>query len=212
MQSKKSAILLSLLFIVIIFFTSCARQEANINIGGQDVSEKTTATSTGGSIPTPTPKTYSSPPEMNLFTNMTYKAIMETNKGTMVFELFAKDAPRTVNNFVFLDKDGFYDTTIFHRVIAGFMAQGGDPTGTGYGGPGYTIPDEITSHKHLAGTLSMANKNAPNTGGSQFFICFTPQPHLDGDYSIFGQLLEGMDILNTIVQGDQLIKVTIIEE
>lgn len=201
-----------ILVTVIMLLTSCARHEVNINIGGQDVSDKTAAKSTGDSTTSTKPKTYSSMPEMNLFTNVTYKAVMETNKGKMVFELFSRDAPRTVNNFVFLARDGFYDDTIFHRVIANFMAQGGDPTGTGTGGPGYNIPDEITYHKHLTGTLSMANKNAPNTGGSQFFICFEPQPHLDGGYSVFGQLIEGLDVLNTIVQGDRLIKVTILEE
>jgi len=149
---------------------------------------------------------------MNLFTNMKYTAIMETNKGTMVFELFSRDVPRTVNNFVFLSREGFYNNTIFHRVIADFMAQGGDPTGTGTGGPGYNILDEFTSHPHIAGTLSMAHANTPNSGGSQFFICFAPQPHLDGYYSVFGQLIEGMDVLNQIVQGDKVISITIKEE
>ena len=136
---------------------------------------------------------------------------METNKGTMVLELFATDVPRTVNNFVFLAREGYYDNTIFHRVIAGFMAQGGDPTGTGTGGPGYKFADEFTSHTHVTGTLSMANAG-PNTNGSQFFICFAPQPHLNGKHTVFGQLIEGMDVLNKIVQGDKLIRVTITEE
>ncbi|MDO9334015.1 MAG: peptidylprolyl isomerase [Dehalococcoidales bacterium] len=148
---------------------------------------------------------------MNIFANKKYTAIMETSKGNMVLELFAKDVPRTVNNFVFLAREGYYDNTIFHRVIAGFMAQGGDPTGTGTGGPGYKFADEFTSHTHVTGTLSMANAG-PNTNGSQFFICFAPQPHLNGKHTVFGQLIEGMDVLNKIVQGDKLIRVTITEE
>ncbi len=198
---QKNKLWLPILFIIvfIMILTSC---------GGQQVAKNTTNESTSGS----SPKTYSVPPPMNIFMNKDYTAIMETNKGTMVLELFNRDAPKTVNNFVFLARAGFYDNTTFHRVIAGFMAQGGDPTGTGSGGPGYNIPDEITSHKHLTGTLSMANRNAPNTSGSQFFICFAPQPHLDGGYSVFGQLVEGMDVLNSIVQGDKLIRVTIKEE
>jgi peptidyl-prolyl cis-trans isomerase B (cyclophilin B) len=112
---------------------------------------------------------------------------------------------------VFLAREGYYDNTIFHRVIAGFMAQGGDPTGTGTGGPGYKFADEFTSHTHITGTLSMANAG-PNTNGSQFFICFAPQPHLNGKHTVFGQLIEGMDVLNKIVQGDKLIRVTITEE
>jgi peptidyl-prolyl cis-trans isomerase B (cyclophilin B) len=136
---------------------------------------------------------------------------METNKGNMMLELFAKDVPRTVNNFVFLARDGFYDNTTFHRVIADFMAQGGDPTGTGTGGPGYKFADEFTRHTHVTGALSMANAG-PNTNGSQFFICFAPQPHLNRRHSVFGQLIQGADILNKIAQGDKLIRVTIKEE
>ena len=156
-------------------------------------------------------KQYENPPSVNIFSNRKYTAIMETSKGTIELELFARDVPRTVNNFVFLAREGYYDNTIFHRVIADFMAQGGDPTGTGTGGPGYQFDDEFTSHTHIAGTLSMAN-SGPDTNGSQFFICFTPQPHLNGRHTVFGQVIEGMDILNQIVQGDKLISVTIKEE
>lgn len=198
MRRNKLALIGFIIIAVIMILNSC---------GGQDVNKKLTSESTTSSVP----KTYSSPPEMNLFTTYKYTAIMETNKGTMVFELFARDVPRTVNNFVFLSREGFYDNTIFHRVIAGFMAQGGDPTGTGTGGPGYKFADEITSHTHVTGTLSMANAG-PNTNGSQFFICFAPQPHLDGKHTVFGQLIEGMDVLNQIVQGDKVIRITIKEE
>jgi peptidyl-prolyl cis-trans isomerase B (cyclophilin B) len=156
------------------------------------------------------PKQYSSPPKMQIDPNKNYTAIIETEKGNLVLELFAADVPVTVNNFVFLAREGFYDNTIFHRVIEDFMAQGGDPTGTGAGGPGYTFKDEFTSHSHVTGALSMANAGA-NTNGSQFFICYAPQPHLDGHHSVFGQLVEGMDVLLQIKNGD-VIKRIVIEE
>jgi len=166
----------------------------------------------GGETPseTPKPKSYSSPPEMQIDTAKSYTATIETEKGNLVLELFASDVPVTVNNFVFLAREGFYDGVIFHRVIADFMAQGGDPTGTGAGGPGYTFKDEFTSHSHVTGALSMANAGA-DTNGSQFFICYAPQPHLDGHHSVFGQLTEGMDVLLQIKNGD-VIKRIVIEE
>jgi cyclophilin family peptidyl-prolyl cis-trans isomerase len=140
-------------------------------------------------------------PKMMIDTGKQYRAIMETEHGKMVLELFAKDVPKTVNNFVFLATNGYYDNTTFHRVLADFMAQGGDPTGTGSGSPGYIFANEITSHKHVTGALSMANAG-PNTNGSQFFICFQAQPTLDGNYSVFGQLVEGMDVLKSIKLRD----------
>ena len=172
--------------------------------------------------PTPAakPKTYSSPPPMTIDVNKQYTATIETKQGKMVVELFAKDGPVTVNNFVFLAREGFYDGTTFHRVIPGFMAQGGDPTGTGRGGPGYKFDDEFTEHKHDAGTLSMANAG-PNTNGSQFFITYTPQHGLDGKHTVFGRLIEGMDVLekltprdpsqNAQFKGDTIVRITIEE-
>ena len=140
-----------------------------------------------------------------------YTATMETSAVTLVLDLFVADAPMTVNNFVFLACEGFYDGTTFHRVIANFMAQGGDPTGTGSGGPGYQFADEFSSkRKHVTGALSMANAG-PNTNGSQFFICYGPQPHLNGRHSVFGQLVEGMDALKKLKNGAKIIKVTITE-
>ena len=140
-----------------------------------------------------------------------YTATIETEKGDLVLELFASDVPMTVNNFVFLAREGFYDGTTFHRVIPGFMAQGGDPTGTGTGTPGYQFDDEITEHTHVTGALSMAN-SGPNTNGCQFFITYAPQHHLDGKHSVFGQLIGGMDVLERIEQGDVIIRVTIDEK
>ena len=132
-----------------------------------------------------------------------YKARMDTEKGTMVIELFADKAPKTVNNFVFLAREGFYDGLIFHRVINDFMAQGGDPTGSGSGGPGYRFADEFhPSLKHdKPGVLSMANAG-PGTNGSQFFITHVPTPWLDNKHSIFGQVVEGMDVLMSIPARD----------
>ncbi len=158
------------------------------------------------------------PPKMMLDKSKEYRAIMETDQGKLVLDLFAKDVPNTVNNFVFLATQGYYDNTTFHRVIPGFMAQGGDPTGTGSGSPGYTFANEITSHGHDAGALSMANAGA-NTNGSQFFICYTDQHRLDGSYNVFGQLVQGMDVLQKLkprdpdqkpaFQGSKLISVRI---
>jgi len=160
--------------------------------------------------PAPKPKTYSAPPPMVIDTSKQYTATIETDKGNLVLELFASDVPVTVNNFVFLAREGFYDGTTFHRVIPGFMAQGGDPTGTGRGGPGYSFPDEFTQHTHVAGALSMAN-SGPDTNGCQFFITYTPQHGLDGKHSVFGKLIQGMDVLEKIKNGDT-IKRIIIEE
>ena len=160
---------------------------------------------------TPERKTYSTPPPMKIDTGKRYTATIKTQRGDLVLELFASDVPLTVNNFVFLARGGFYDDITFHRVIPDFMAQGGDPTGTGTGGPGYSFADEFSEHTHVTGALSMAN-GGPNTNGSQFFITYAPQPHLDGMHSVFGQLVEGMDVLNKIEQGDTIIRITIEEK
>ena len=160
--------------------------------------------------PAPKPKTYSAPPPMTIDTSKQYTATIETEKGGLVLELFASDVAVTVNNFVFLAGDEFYNGTIFHRVIPGFVAQGGDPTGTGTGTPGYYFADEFTKHTHVTGALSMAN-SGPDTNGCQFFITYTPQPHLDGKHTVFGQLIEGTDVLEKIEQGDTIIRITIEE-
>jgi peptidyl-prolyl cis-trans isomerase B (cyclophilin B) len=156
------------------------------------------------------PLTYSAPPPMTIDIQKSYTATIETVRGNMVCELFAADAPMTVNNFVFLAREGFYDGVVFHRVIADFMIQGGDPTGTGSGGPGYRFKDEINPNLHGTGALSMANAG-PNTNGSQFFITYKPQPHLDGKHTVFGRLIEGMDVLLKIKQGDAIKTIRITE-
>jgi cyclophilin family peptidyl-prolyl cis-trans isomerase len=122
--------------------------------------------------------------------------------GDIKLELYPKDAPVTVNNFVFLAEEHFYDGVTFHRVIPGFVAQAGDPTGTGSGGPGYTIKDEVNPRKFLDGTLGMAKTAAPNSGGSQWFIDYAPQPNLDGGYTAFGQVVSGRDVLDKIAPRD----------
>jgi len=164
---------------------------------------------------------WDTPPEMIIDTSKKYTAIIETEKGNLVLELFASDVPKTVNNFVFLAREGYYNGTTFHRVIPGFMVQGGDPTGTGRGGPGYRFEDEFTGHTHVPGAISMANAG-PNTNGSQFFITYIAVHQLDGKHSVFGQLVEGMDVLQNITprdpsqnpqfEGDKLITIKIVVE
>jgi len=139
------------------------------------------------------------------------KAVIETEKGNIVIELFEKDAPNTVANFESLIKKGFYNGLSFHRVIPGFVIQGGCPHGTGTGGPGYKIKCEINPNKHLRGSLSMAHAGK-DTGGSQFFICYDAFPHLDGLHTVFGKVLEGMEVVDTITQGDKMKEVTIVDE
>jgi cyclophilin family peptidyl-prolyl cis-trans isomerase len=165
---------------------------------------------------------WSIPPSLEIDPSKIYTAIMHTDKGDITLELFAEKTPNTVNNFVFLSRQGFYNGTIFHRVIADFMAQGGDPTGTGAGGPGYRFADEF--HPNLRhdkpGVLSMANAG-PNTNGSQFFITHIATPWLDNKHSVFGQVTDGMKILLSIPPRDpskrdspavKLLSITILEQ
>ena len=165
---------------------------------------------------------YPNPPVMQINQNKKYTAILHTVKGDIKIELFAAQAPITVNNFVFLARDGFYNETTFHRVIGGFMVQGGDPTATGTGGPGYRFNDERSALEiphDREGILSMANAG-PNTNGSQFFITYGPTPHLNGKHGVFGRVIEGLDVLRSIRErdpqrdrnpGDALIGVDIVE-
>jgi peptidyl-prolyl cis-trans isomerase B (cyclophilin B) len=159
------------------------------------------------------PKQYDAAPAMTIDPKKKYTATFETSKGSIVCDLFANDAPMTVNNFVFLVRDHFYDNTKFHRVIPDFMVQGGDPEGTGRGGPGYRFQDEVRNnpHKHQVGSLSMANAG-PNTNGSQFFITHVVTDWLDGKHTVFGQVRSGQNVVNAIKQGDTLKSVTVSEE
>jgi cyclophilin family peptidyl-prolyl cis-trans isomerase len=158
---------------------------------------KSSSSSTGSA------KQWTSPPPMSIDTNAQYFAHIKLQKGgEIVIQLFADKAPITVNNFVFLAREGFYDGTTFHRVLEGFMAQGGDPTGTGMGGPGYEFQNEVSDLSFdKAGVVAMANAG-PDTNGSQFFITFGPADWLNGGYTIFGQVVEGMDVVNSITLRD----------
>ena len=140
---------------------------------------------------------YSNPPEMSIDSSKTYTASIQTGQGTMTLELFATEAPATVNNFVFLAREGFYDKGGFHRVIKGFMIQGGCPRGDGTGGPGYRFPDEAVSRPYVKGTLAMAN-SGPNTNGSQFFIVHGDNVGLPPNYIIFGTLSDGVEVLDAL--------------
>ena len=155
---------------------------------------------------------YSSPPAMQLDPSKSYTATIQTNRGDIVIDLYADKVPNTVNNFVALARDGFYDGVSFHRVIADFMIQGGDPTGSGRGGPGYQFNDEF--HPELvhdgSGVLSMANAG-PNTNGSQFFITHVATNWLDNKHSVFGKVRSGQDVVDAIQQGDVMEKVEIEE-
>jgi peptidyl-prolyl cis-trans isomerase B (cyclophilin B) len=158
------------------------------------------------------PEQYSSYPDMVIDANKKYQATIKTNKGDIHLNLFAADAPKTVNNFVFLARDKFYDGLTFHRVIEGFMSQGGCPRGDGRGGPGYRFEDEIRDnpHTHQTGSLSMANAG-PNTNGSQFFVCHAPQPHLNGRHTVFGQVTGGQKVVTSLTNGDVMSEVIITE-
>jgi peptidyl-prolyl cis-trans isomerase B (cyclophilin B) len=157
-------------------------------------------------------KQWGSPPAMQIDPDKTYEVTIETDRGDIELELYPQYAPVTVNNFVFLAGEGFYDGVSFHRVIANFMIQGGDPTGTGRGGPGYRFGDEVRSNplEHETGVISMANAG-PNTNGSQFFITHSPQPHLNGRHTVFGKVTAGQDVVDAIQQGDVMNRVTVVE-
>lgn len=164
---------------------------------------------------------YSAYPETVIDPSASYQAVIRTSKGDMTGELYAADAPITVNNFVFLANEGYYDNTTFHRVIADFMAQAGDPSGTGMGGPGYSFGDEVSGPQRFTsgGILAMAN-SGPGTNGSQFFITYSPTPWLDSKHTIFGVITDGADILSTIslrdpsrsnTPGDEILSIDILE-
>ncbi len=175
---------------------------------GEPKEEESTMSEKSGSQ-----KRWSSPPAMQIDPDKVYVATIETERGPIVLELYPEHAPKTVNNFVFLAREGFYDGLTFHRVIPNFMIQGGDPTGTGASGPGYKFGDEVRDNPltHGTGVISMANAG-PNTNGSQFFITHGPQPHLNGKHTVFGQVVEGQDVVDAVRQGDKMTKVSIEEK
>jgi len=156
---------------------------------------------------------WSTRPTMRIDPEKDCRVLMKTDRGDIELELYPQHAPQTVNNFVFLIEEGFYDGVTFHRVINDFMIQGGDPTGTGAGGPGYQFRDEIKGNplRHETGVISMANAG-PNTNGSQFFITHSPQPHLDGHHTVFGKVTAGQDVVDAIRQGDRIVSVEVMTE
>jgi peptidyl-prolyl cis-trans isomerase B (cyclophilin B) len=156
-------------------------------------------------------KQWESPPEMSIDPGKVYQVKLETTRGDILLDLYPEHAPLTVNNFVFLIKEEFYNGVTFHRVIDNFMIQGGDPTGTGRGGPGYRFEDELVNNplKHETKVISMANAG-PDTNGSQFFITHLPQPHLDGKHTVFGKVIQGEDVVDAIRQGDVITKASVL--
>lgn len=160
-------------------------------------------------------KAYQAAPAMSIDANKTYTATIQTAKGNIVLDLYPKDAPQHVNNFVFLAREGFYNDLTFHRVEPGFVIQGGDPLGNGTGGPGYNVPSEIKA-KHTAGALAMARRGGPAhatpSSGSQFYITLAATPFLDGEYTAFGQVTQGMDVVKQIAIGDVIQAITIEEK
>ena len=147
-------------------------------------------------------KTYQNRPSLSIDPAKKYLAVIKTVQGEFTIELRPDVAPETVNSFIFLARDGYYDGVTFHRVIPGFMAQGGDPTGSGSGGPGYTLPAEFSDLPYERGTVGVARSASPDSGGSQFFIAYAPQPSLNGQYTVFGQVTEGMDVVDCLAARD----------
>jgi len=171
----------------------------------------------------PTPKTYSERPEVTISADRKYSAVVETTKGKFTIELRPDIAVETVNSFIFLAREGFYNGVTFHRVLPGFVAQGGDPTGTGSGSPGYTLPAEFSEVPFERGTVGLARADDPNSGGSQFFIAYDALPNLNGLYTVFGKVVEGMEVVDSLTprdpenvatpqpEGDKIIGIQIVE-
>ena len=171
---------------------------------GDDAGQPSTPTTaaTPSPVVAPTPMTFPERPEITISPDKKYFATLETTKGIFRIELRPDIAIQTVNSFIFLARQGFYDGVTFHRVIPGFVAQGGDPTGTGSGDPGYTLPAEFSDVPFERGTVGMARGNDPDSGGSQFFIAYSDQPDLNGQYTVFGKVVEGMEVIDSLTPRD----------
>lgn len=206
--TRLSLVILAMALVALVFaLQGCAQQETPEPVepaGNEPAAEQPTQT----------------PEEEQLYTSA-YKpkgdeiAVIETDKGTIKFKFYPEDAPNHVGAFIELTQKGFYDGTKFHRVEPNFVIQGGDPLSktddpmVGTGGPGYMLAEEFNSRQHLDGTVAMARSQDPNSAGSQFYICLGPQPFLDGQYTVFGQVTEGMDVVRKITAGDVMKSVTI---
>jgi cyclophilin family peptidyl-prolyl cis-trans isomerase len=200
----------------IVLIAACGGTEDSTNglpnANGTATTPTTAASTTAASGTQAAAKKYATEPAMAIDVNKQYTATIATAKGPIVVALNAKAAPETVNNFVFLAREHFYDGLAFHRVEPGFVIQGGDPNGDGTGGPGYTIGDEFTNGlKHAEGVIAMARTSAPHSAGSQFYITLAPQPTLDGQYTVFGTVTSGMDVVKQIVRGDKIASISIDE-
>ncbi|MGF7048455.1 cyclophilin family peptidyl-prolyl cis-trans isomerase/predicted small lipoprotein YifL [Paenibacillus sp. DS2015] len=190
---KKKRIFLSLIMVmsVVLLLAACGKNETAAEEQVTEPTEQTGQT-------TPAPMSWDKPPAMEIDINKTYQAEVTTSKGTFTIDLYAKDAPLTVNNFVFLAKQGFYEGILFHRIMESFMIQTGDPNGNGSGGPGYSFEDEKPKHEYEPGIVAMANAGA-NTNGSQFFICTgADSTGLQPNYNVFGKISTGMDVVMNI--------------
>jgi cyclophilin family peptidyl-prolyl cis-trans isomerase len=204
---KKILVLFAMLMVVLMCTTACASQN-------QPAAENTPVAATPAAEPNPAQanppgvkvKTFPPPPA-----NIKY-ATLETSKGIIKFKFYPQEAPQTVANFIDLAQKGFYNGLTFHRREEGFVIQGGDPNGNGTGGPGYNIKAEFNDHKHIAGTVAMARAADPDSAGSQFYICLAPAPFLDHQYTVFGQVVSGMDVVQKIAIGDKILKVTLSEK
>ena len=170
-----------------------------------------TATGPTATPPEPQVKTYPAKPEMSIDPSKRYLAHLYTEKGHVIMDLLPDLAPEHVNSFVFLANDKFFDGVSFHRVVSGFVAQAGDPTGTGSGGPGYTLPSEFGETPFERGVLGMARSNDPNSAGSQWFITLGTASHLNGEYTVFGRVVTGMEVVDCIEQGDRIVELTVEE-
>jgi cyclophilin family peptidyl-prolyl cis-trans isomerase len=199
--------MLALLAAALVVLASCGGgDDSDSDDGGSGGSATTTAPAScgqqAGEGQLTGSKKYDAPPPMTIDQEKQYIATIKMDIGDIKLELFAKDAPCHVNSFVFLSREGFYDGVVWHRVVPGFVAQTGDPTGTGRGGPGYTINLEVNANKFEDGSVGAARSQDRNSAGSQFFIDYSAQPGLDGDYTVFGKLTEGRDVLNLIAPGE----------
>jgi cyclophilin family peptidyl-prolyl cis-trans isomerase len=202
----KVSILIIIIFALPLVFAACQKEPVKSAETSTSSAPAKQSPATMGAAKVATPEPPKIDPENVV-------AVIDMGKGgRIVFEFYPKDAPISVDNFIKLANKGFYNGLKFHRVIPGFMAQGGDPQGDGMGGPGYTIKDEFNSRKHIKGTVAMARTSEPNSAGSQFYICFDPQPHLDGKYTVFGQVIDGMDVVDGIQKGDVMKSVTIVDK
>jgi cyclophilin family peptidyl-prolyl cis-trans isomerase len=204
--------------------TSAVRDNRILETATPESTAAAADTATGTPTPTATQvvRRYDAPPEMQIDPNKQYFVTLKTDKGDITIELFPKDAPQAVNNFVFLARNDFYDNVTFHRVLEGFVAQGGDPTGIGTGGPGYFLPVETNNLKHEIGSIAMA-RSAQGISGSQFYIALAPQPSLDAQgFTVFGKVVNGMDIVQSLTKrdpqqnpraapGDKIVEVTVEE-